>query len=107
MSADVIDYDELFTHERREGAFSASFSWVLKVGMALSMLIVGPILGMAGFDSNIKLQSAGTIHTIRLLYAVLPLTACILAFAVIKLFPLTQEQMIKIRYELEKRRGGV
>jgi GPH family glycoside/pentoside/hexuronide:cation symporter len=107
MSADVIDYDELSTHERREGAFSASFSWVLKVGMALSMLIVGPILGMAGFDSNIKLQSAGTIHTIRLLYAVLPLTACILAFAVIKLFPLTQEQMIKIRYELEKRRGGV
>jgi GPH family glycoside/pentoside/hexuronide:cation symporter len=107
MSADVIDYDELSTHERREGAFSASFSWVLKVGMALSMLIVGPILGMAGFDSHINVQSAGTIQIIRLLFAGLPFIACIMALVVVTLFPLTQEQMIKIRCELEKRRGEV
>jgi GPH family glycoside/pentoside/hexuronide:cation symporter len=36
MTADVVDYDELQGGRRREGAFAASNSWIIKFGMALA-----------------------------------------------------------------------
>ena len=41
MISDVCDYDELETHERREGVFGAIYWWMVKVGMALAGLLTG------------------------------------------------------------------
>ncbi|MEY4546896.1 MAG: Glucuronide carrier protein, partial [Pseudomonadota bacterium] len=54
MCIDVVDYDELQSQQRREGAYSSMFSWVLKFGMSASMFIVGPLLDeVSGFDAKL------------------------------------------------------
>lgn len=108
MSADVIDFDELSSKTRREGAYTATFSWVMKVGMMLSMLIGGPLLQATGFDAKLGGgQSAGTILGLRLAFAGIPVTALLIALVLIQFYPLGTERMRQIRTELELRRGTV
>ena len=38
MTADVMDYDELESGKRREGAFAACGSWIMKFGDGLAEL---------------------------------------------------------------------
>jgi GPH family glycoside/pentoside/hexuronide:cation symporter len=108
MCADVIDFDEITSKKRREGAYTATFSWVMKVGMMLSMLIGGPLLEATGFDA--KLGGAQTVHAIfwlRVLFAGIPVTALLIALVLIQFYPLGTARMREIRTELELRRGTV
>ncbi|MEY4544293.1 MAG: Glucuronide carrier protein [Pseudomonadota bacterium] len=108
MSADVIDFDELNSGKRREGAYSATFSWVMKVGMMFSMLIGGPLLQATGFDAKLGgVQSPETVQGIRLLFAGIPVIALTIALVLIQFYPLTTERMRDIRAQLELRRGSV
>jgi GPH family glycoside/pentoside/hexuronide:cation symporter len=108
MSADVMDYDELQSSQRREGAYSATFSWVMKFGMMLSMLIGGPLLQATGFDAKLGgVQSDNAVLGIRILYAGIPVTALLIALVLIQFYPLSTERMREIRAELERRRGAV
>ena len=50
MIADVVDVDELETHQRREGMFGSIFWWVVKVGMAAALAGGGFLLNATGFD---------------------------------------------------------
>ena len=50
MIADVCDYDELNTNERREGMFGSIYWWVVKLGMALALAAGGFLLNATGFD---------------------------------------------------------
>jgi GPH family glycoside/pentoside/hexuronide:cation symporter len=108
MSADVIDFDELQSGKRREGAYSATFSWVMKAGMMFSMLIGGPLLEFTGFDAKLGgAQSAETVLWIRILFAGIPVTALLIALFLIQFYPLSTERMREIRAQLERRRGEV
>jgi GPH family glycoside/pentoside/hexuronide:cation symporter len=108
MTADVIDFDELQSGKRREGAYTATFSWVMKVGMMFSMLIGGPLLELSGFDARLGGgQSENAILGIRLLFAGIPVAALIIAFILIQFYPLSTERMRVIRADLESRRGTV
>jgi GPH family glycoside/pentoside/hexuronide:cation symporter len=108
MQADVIDYDELQSGQRRESAYTAAFSWVMKVGMMLSMLIGGPLLEATGFDaSRGGNQTPDAIFGIRGLFVAIPVVALLIALVLVKLYPLTTERMTVIRRDLEARRGTV
>ncbi|MCA9787396.1 MAG: MFS transporter, partial [Candidatus Cloacimonetes bacterium] len=37
MVADVVDLDELATHERREGMYGSIFWWTVKLGLAAAL----------------------------------------------------------------------
>ncbi len=50
MIADVVDLDELQTHERREGMYGSIFWWVVKLGMAAALAAGGLLLNATGFD---------------------------------------------------------
>jgi glycoside/pentoside/hexuronide:cation symporter, GPH family len=108
IGADVIDYDELESGERREGAFNSCGSWIMKVGMALGIGLSGYILGATGFDA--KLEGAQTEHAltmIRLYLAAIPVIGLMIAFIALKRFGLTEASMHEIRQQLEARRGKV
>lgn len=109
MCIDVIDFDELESKQRREGAYSSVFSWVLKFGMSASMFIVGPLLDeVSGFDAKLGgSQTPETIFAIRAMFTGIPVAALLVALVLIQLYPLTRDRMQQIRVELEARRGTV
>jgi GPH family glycoside/pentoside/hexuronide:cation symporter len=109
MCVDVVDYDELRSGKRLEGAFASSFAWVLKVGMSAAIFLVGPLLDyVTGFDAKLAgHQTPETIWWIRVLFAGIPVVALVLALALAQAFSLTEAKMAAIREELEARRGTV
>jgi GPH family glycoside/pentoside/hexuronide:cation symporter len=105
--ADVIDYDELETGQRREGSFAACQSWITKVGIALGVGSSGWILQFTGFDSKLPVQSEHAIFMIRILLTGIPVLGLFVALLVVLRFPLTERRMHEIRTRLEARRGAV
>jgi GPH family glycoside/pentoside/hexuronide:cation symporter len=106
MVADVVDVDELKTHERREGMFGSIFWWVVKLGMAAALAGGGFLLNATGFD--VALQGAQTeraIFLMRLCDAVIPMVTSAIAIWAVARFPITEETAREVRLELERRRG--
>jgi len=108
MIADVVDVDELQTHERREGMYGSIFWWVVKLGMAAALAAGGFLLNATGFDVALEgNQSAQTITLMRLCDAFLPFLASAVAIWAIATFSITEERAHEVRLALEARRGKV
>ena len=106
MICDVVDLDELETHERREGMYGSIFWWVVKLGMAAALAVGGFLLNATGFDVALAgNQSAQTITLMRLFDAFLPFVASGVAIWAIATFPITEERAHEVRLQLEARRG--
>lgn len=107
MIADVVDADELVTHERREGMYGSIFWWVVKLGMAAALAAGGFLLNATGFDVALGGdQSERTIYLMRLFDAFIPAIASGVAIWAIYTFSITEEKAYEVRAELERRRGA-
>jgi GPH family glycoside/pentoside/hexuronide:cation symporter len=108
MISDVCDYDELETHQRREGVFGAIYWWMVKVGMALAGLLTGVLLITSGFDVTLKTaQTDQTLLLLRVFDVGIPIITSVIALAIIAKYTITEERAHEIRAELERRRGKV
>lgn len=106
MIADVVDMDELNTHERREGMYGSIFWWVVKLGMAAAIAAGGFMLNATGFDVALEgNQAESTIVIMRLFDAFVPAVASGIAIWAIASFSITEEKAHEVRLELERRRG--
>ena len=105
MIADVCDYDELVTHQRREGVFGAIYWWMVKIGMALAGLLTGVLLNLSGFAVELASQPERTLFLLRLFDVALPLITSALAIVIMLTYPITERKAYEIRAELERRRG--
>lgn len=108
ITADIIDYDELETGKRREGAFWSCTSWIMRAGQALGNGASGWILSSTGFDRALEgNQSEHALFMMRFFLMAIPVVGLILAILALSRFPLTQAKMTEIRQKLEARRGKV
>ena len=112
MQADVIDYDELKTGERREGSFSSIYSWILKFSFMIGFLISGPLLEITGFDAETIDKVDGNVLeqiflNMRIGYMIIPGVALSIALFLLFKFPITAKKAAEIRMKLEERRGKV
>ena len=108
MGPDVIDYDELETGKRREGAFTSCGTWIMKVGLALGIGASGLVLALTGFKAELGgNQVAGALTNIRLFFSIIPIAGLLFAMFALARFGLTPEKMAEIRAQLEVRRGKV
>jgi GPH family glycoside/pentoside/hexuronide:cation symporter len=107
IGADIIDYDELNTGKRREGAFTACASYILKLGNSFGYYLSGLILTWSGFTWKLKVQAPETIFWIRSSLASLPIVGLIIAIIFVLRVPLTRQKSEEIRRSLELRRGTV
>jgi GPH family glycoside/pentoside/hexuronide:cation symporter len=106
MIADVVDTDELKTHERREGMFGSIFWWMVKLGMAAALAASGYLLNATGFDVDLGgNQAARTIFLLRLCDAGIPMVTSAIAIWAVYKFPITEARANEVRQELEQRRG--
>jgi GPH family glycoside/pentoside/hexuronide:cation symporter len=108
MVADVVDADELNTHERREGMYGSIFWWVVKLGQSAAILGGGLLLVWTGFDVELGGdQTAEAIRLMRLCDAFIPAAASGIAIWAIASYSITEEKAHEVRVQLEARRGAV
>ncbi len=107
MICDVVDVDELNTHERREGMYGSIFWWVVKLGMAAALAASGFLLNATGFDVALEgNQTERTIFLMRIFDAFIPFTTSAIALWTIATFSITEEKAHEVRMQLEARRGA-
>ena len=106
MICDVVDADELNTHERREGMYGSIFWWVVKLGQSVAIFGGGLLLNATGFDVDLGgNQSADAITMMRLFDAFIPCLASGIAIWAIASYSITEEKAHDVRMQLEARRG--
>lgn len=106
MMADVVDLDELESHERREGMFGSIFWWVVKLGMSAALAGGGYLLNATGFDVELGgSQTDQTLLLMRVFDVFIPIVASAIAIWAVAAFPITEEKAREVRAILEQRRG--
>lgn len=107
MVADTCDLDETTTGQRREAMYGAIAMWINKACMTVALLLSGVFLVATGFRVELGgHQAAGTMLTLRLLFATVPATGTIAAFFVLRRYPLTRERMAEVSRRLAEIRGA-
>ncbi|MFO7896901.1 MAG: MFS transporter [Candidatus Cloacimonadales bacterium] len=108
MISDVCDYDELQTHQRREGVFGAIYWWMVKIGMALAGLLTGVLLTVANFDLALGAgQEEQTLFLIRIFDVGIPLITSLIALLIMAKYSITEEKAYEIRNKLELRHAKI
>lgn len=102
MVISCMDYSEWKTGERVEGAFSAMNGFAMKVGAGLSSVVIGFVMGAAGFDGTAAVQSASATNAIVALYSWLPAVLFVLIIILMKFYKLDR-MMPQISADLEER----
>ncbi len=106
MIADVVDVDELRTHQRREGMYGSIYWWVVNLGMAAALAASGFLLNATGFDVALEGdQSSNTIFLMRVFDVGVPMLTSALAIWAVATFTITEEKAHAVRQQLEQRRG--
>lgn len=108
LQADVLDYDELLSSERREGLLLGvwcilrKLAPALPVGVALTaMKASGWVEGAGHVD-----QTESAFFTLKVLYAVVPTVCTAIAFVIASRYPIDRAAHAKILEALEARRRG-
>ena len=109
MLADICDEDELHHGFRREGVFSAMFSWVEKTGYSFAFLGAMITLKLTGFDAANAggVQTPDTILSMRLVLTISTAVWAIAALVLLAFYPLNRKRVYEIRDALEARRGKI
>ncbi len=99
MLADVIDADELATGERKEGAYTAAFTFAFQVGNGITVALVGFSLALSGFLPNVD-QTATVVWTMKAIFAGTPFVMLLLGAAMLRRYTLDELEHARIRKEL-------
>ncbi|MBK0348802.1 MFS transporter [Aerococcaceae bacterium zg-ZJ1578] len=102
MVISCMDYSEWKTGDRVEGAFSAVNGFASKVGAGLSSIITGFVMGTAGFDGTLPVQSAAANNAIVALYSWIPAVFFVVIIVLMKFYTL-DDMMPQISADLEAR----
>ncbi len=103
IQADVIDYDEYLTGERKEGIYLAALNLVKKSAASVTALVTGVVLQWVGFEPNAA-QSVETQEALRALFALLPAACYVFGAIVFLRFALTEDEHSHVRSSIELRR---
>ena len=100
--ADVIDFDEYASGQRKEGAYSAAFGFALKSGAGLTIMVTGVALQLSGFDPNAP-QSEAVLLTLRSVFAAAPFFAYLTGALIFRRFAFNEPEYREVRAELDRR----
>ncbi len=102
LMADVIDFDEFATGERKEGIYSAALGFAFKSGAAIIVVVAGFTLQLAGFVPNAEQGPAVRVAILALSSAV-PFVAFLLGALVFRGFRLDAGEHARIRGAIDTR----
>ena len=101
--ADIIDYDELNSGERREGIYFGIWTFMQKVTVAGASAAMLEVMAKIGYTPDQE-QAAHTILGIRILIALVPAVMYVIAALILVRFPFTREVHHQIQKALRQKR---
>ena len=104
MFADIVDHQELLTGRRATGLIFSSSSMSQKLGWALGSAMSGWILAMFKYAPEAVEQSAQTIFGEHMMISLMPAACCVLAFAGMLFYPLSDKKVKEISEQLNLKR---
>jgi GPH family glycoside/pentoside/hexuronide:cation symporter len=104
LKADVVDWDEARTGERKEGSYFATWNFAQKGAAGVSVWAIGLMLAATGFVPNAA-QSDSTIFGMRLLASAFPFVLHLGALALITRFTLGEAEHRAARVQADARRA--
>ncbi|MBO6525416.1 MFS transporter [Erythrobacter sp.] len=99
MLADVVDLDQTKTGEQRTGFFFALMSMTNKIGYALPIGIIFPLLDVIGFDPNGN-NDPQAIAWLGAIFVGVPILLKLLIVALLWRFPINREMQESLRTQL-------
>jgi GPH family glycoside/pentoside/hexuronide:cation symporter len=102
LEADVIDYDEYRTGERKEGVYFAAWHFAAKSAVGVGAMVTGLVLSLSGFEANAEQTQTASL-AIRGLMSVFPCLCYGLGALVFLRFGLTEHAHSEIRAALDDR----
>jgi GPH family glycoside/pentoside/hexuronide:cation symporter len=102
IKADIIDYDEYLTGERKEGTYLAVWNLIRKGAASITALITGFTLQLSGFEPNVA-QSEETQFAMRALFSLLPASCYIIGAILFIRFSLNEKEHTEIRRQIDAR----
>ena len=106
MQADVIDYDELLTGERREGRYIGLWSISKKLAAALGVGISLSALATVGYVPNVE-QTETVKFALRVLYALAPSLLNLIALVMVLFYPISSTVHERILSAVKQRKAGL
>jgi GPH family glycoside/pentoside/hexuronide:cation symporter len=103
IQADVIDWDEHATGERKEGSYFAAWNFVFKVATGVTQGLTGVVLTYSGYVPNVE-QTERVKFTILALYGLFPMACYLIGALLFARFRLDEAGYAEIRTELDSRR---
>jgi GPH family glycoside/pentoside/hexuronide:cation symporter len=105
IEADVIDWDEHRTGERKEGAYFAAWNFVYKAATGITLGVTGFALQAAGFEPNAAQPEEARL-AIRILYGIFPLVCYALGSLLFLRFQFSEREHAAVRAALDARNAG-
>jgi GPH family glycoside/pentoside/hexuronide:cation symporter len=102
IQADIIDWDELRTGQRKEGAYFAVWNFMRKSAYGVSAMAAGFVLDAVGFVPNVE-QSAETQLGMKALFGLMPGICYVLGFVALSRLRLDEKEHTEIRRALDAR----
>ncbi len=102
-AADVIEWDEERTGRRQEGAYGGISSMGIKIATALSLVLVGPVMGWLGYRPGMTDLPRVAAENLRTLFAVAPAIIYVLSAIVFARYPITRASHRAMRDRLAAR----
>ena len=105
IKADIIDYDELQTGERKEGIYTAAWNFIRKAGAGLAIGASGLLLQWAGYDAEAEVQSQAVRTTILVIAGGIPAVGYAIGMILFSRFSLNEAEHAVVLAQLRERRG--
>ncbi len=99
---DTVDYDEWKAGSRKEGAYYGIWTFMIKVGQALSGLFLGMILSLFGYAPDIIPSSLSKLG-IRIALSPIPAVFFIIGIWFLFKYPISKEKYVSIQNTLKNR----
>lgn len=101
---DCIDYGEWKTGIRVEGLIASIANFASKVGAGIASGLIGVVMGLAGYDGTLEVQSASANTAIVGLYNWLPLILFIVMFILAMMYKMDKVRP-QMKADLAKKHG--
>jgi len=105
MIPDVVEVDEFKTGKRREGLYYGVAIFILKMGSAFALLIVGQVLDRIGYMPN-AVQPPAVLLGLRIMFG--PLVAGLLIISIVLAYflPMTRERHKALLKAIRAKKAG-